>query len=131
MIEADNPLYQLHRAVDALATGTGTIQHRLIIVYSPMLESLRLETVPSDVQKDLQRVQAAISAAMKTSDSDVYGNATLSSMDDEQASELAETILRIFMKIAQRDPDYVYRKRPEMKVRANSREGLPVNHRQR
>lgn len=90
---------KINSAANALASGTGTIQQRLMDAYM-QFHPLRTDDFPDDLKEDWDAIHAALTTEEPTyneKNEPIVGRVenTLKKMSDEDASELATRITEL------------------------------------
>ena len=103
---------KLYTAVNILATGQGTIQERLGSAYADSLIRLRgIENdIPDEIRPDFEALGKALTR-VKAEGNEGTIIATIRTMEVDEASRHAETILHMFDVVAKMDPQNEYHDR--------------------
>jgi hypothetical protein len=101
---------KLYTAVNILATGQGTIQERLGSAYADSLIRLRGEELPDEIRSDFDALEKALTRAKAEPDEGTIA-ATMRTMESDEASCHAQTIVDMFDVVAKMDPQSEYRNR--------------------
>ena len=90
------------KAVETLATGTGSIQTRLADATRVNLLPFRPEELPDDIRDRVLIIKARLTSATPKSNEDRL-QATVNRMTGYEASEIASEILSIYENVIRRD----------------------------
>ena len=97
---------KLFKSVRILVTGSRSIQDRLIDAFLHEFGLIRLEDLPKELHTDFKRIEDELTKVEPVR-GEGSARATISQMDDHQANKMAQDIVELFAKLAEKTGQYL------------------------
>lgn len=92
---------QFHKVIYTLASNPSGIKKRLITAYVYHLSNIRKKELPEDIQDDFRKIHEELTK-VKPSGHEGSVAASVNAMDDSKASEIAEKIVSMFIRLQEK-----------------------------